>query len=180
MSMRWPRFWNSIVYTKYLVLHRVSVSTISAIKDSSFILNTRATRSGRSDTVWPINRLSQISGHWGLHVNVVNKWGFPNFVTKVIASRYCCLILRGERGGMLMVESQMFLRCCRSRALVYDAPNLYTFTHANYAVEIAYSANYLAGSGQEMLWHESNKRRSKKIMRLLLAEPCFVTLKTTL
>jgi len=54
----------------------------------SFMLNTLDVKSGRPLTSSPGLSSCRISGQFGLHVMVMNKLGFPNFLTKAMESWY--------------------------------------------------------------------------------------------
>ena len=67
--------WKTDMKTDMPSLSRLS----SAFNSSS---KTRPVRSGRSLAVWPGSNSEVISGHFGLHVNVMKKSGCPIFQHK--------------------------------------------------------------------------------------------------
>jgi hypothetical protein len=68
-----PRFCHSTKYIQQRVGPNTCNFVMKYIKDFNCYLNTRAVMSWRCTAFWLDNSKDLISGHFGLHVNVINK-----------------------------------------------------------------------------------------------------------
>jgi hypothetical protein len=73
-----PRFCHLTDYIQQRMESNICNLIMKFIKDFNFCPNTRAVMSWRYIEFWPGNSKNVISGHFWLHVNVINKHGCPH------------------------------------------------------------------------------------------------------
>ncbi len=91
-----PRFWYSLVQMFPITLVNHPVFATPLKRAFTFIWNTRATKSRRSEAVWLGSSFAIISYQFGLQVNVRKTSGILLLHTIAITSWYACIMKRGE------------------------------------------------------------------------------------